>query len=96
METGHPSTRAVNSGRQLGLWKPGFTPLDDSFDTRPNLFPLMYSSTVGLHMSTQQSHQSRVNSIDAIFNYIILEDYRTKEDSYSAISWTEPINAIIQ
>jgi len=24
METGHPSTRAVNSGRQLGEWKPGF------------------------------------------------------------------------
>ena len=24
METGHPSTRAVNLGRQLGLWKPGF------------------------------------------------------------------------
>ena len=24
METGHPSTRAVNSGRQLGQWKPGF------------------------------------------------------------------------
>jgi len=25
METGHPSTRAVNSGRQLGQWKPGFS-----------------------------------------------------------------------
>jgi len=25
METGHPSTRAVNSGRQLGWWKPGFS-----------------------------------------------------------------------
>ena len=25
METGHPSTRAVNSGRQLGQWKPGCT-----------------------------------------------------------------------
>ena len=25
METGHPSTRAVNSGHQLGYWKPGFS-----------------------------------------------------------------------
>ena len=25
METGHPSTRAVNSGRQLGQWKHGLT-----------------------------------------------------------------------
>jgi len=27
MATGHPSTRVVKSGRQLGLWKPSFRPI---------------------------------------------------------------------
>jgi len=35
-EIGHPSTRAVNSGRQLGLWKPGVTVLRVGYVQKQN------------------------------------------------------------
>ena len=44
METGHPSTRAVNSGRQLGEWKPGLTLI--SMKTS-----FLFVSSIYLHLS---------------------------------------------
>ena len=44
METGQPSTRAVNSGRQLWQWKPSFTVLVSVLVFRPSV--LVLKSTI--------------------------------------------------
>ena len=62
METGHPSTRAVNSGRQLGWWKPGLTDIISTSSTADHAHRSSYDCTWRTQMDFRHEWRSTLSS----------------------------------